>query len=887
MDYEDLLDAQYELEQRATTNGYDRFLKHEESAKANEGAYATLAASKIIRGCIPLVSKAISSWLEANSRLCGKGSGRGGGRPHTAYSTLNRFDPDALAYLSLQGVFQGVTFDYTLSKILTSLGQSLEAEVIAKELEDQRGLKTAKRIKEMVSKQGSARNRSKVFKKLTKDQEVSHEPWDQVLKVRMAEPLVNAVLESLSELFVKETVANGLRDKAVFIRLTEEGCKLMSELQESAAWMHPLHKPMVVKPRPWTSFDTGCYYDERAAHNVRLVRTVNPEHRKMVKEALKCGQMDYVLEAVNSIQEVPWSINKEVLRVLQWAWVNNLSIGKMPLRKLIDVQRLEPEVFEKLSASERKGYRIKLRDIREKNRGITADIKVMIGDLDTAQELSKYERFYLPHNLDFRGRVYPICHFSHQRADHIKALFQFADGKVLGTHGADWLGVHLANCGDFNKVSKRSFDERLAWVAANEPLILRIAGDPIGTVSGVPGDSGETTLRSSGWASADKPFSFLAACMDYAGWVHSDRADTYVSRLPIALDGSNSGLQHYSAALRSRNEAALVSLTPSDRPADLYQTIADAVKLEVEREAAEGSLIADICLKQGITRKLVKRNVMTFAYSSEQYGFGEQIREDTMRPLSDDMLTSKANAHPYAMFRLDSDTKEETDELDEGFRASVYLADKVWRAVTSTVTKATEGMEFFKKVAGLLASEDKPLAWVTPVGLPALHKYSKWDTKTVTVWMYDRSVPVIEALSKDRITDDGEGVLKRVEANIRVAPTTKIDKEKARSAVAPNVIHSMDGAHLMLTVLAAKGVRITDVCLIHDSFATHAGKTDAFFQIIREAFVEMYEGYCPFEEVLEYARGVLSPEGIAKLPPVPTKGDFELREVLEAPYAFA
>jgi len=75
--------------------------------------------------------------------------------------------------------------------------------------------------------------------------------------------------------------------------------------------------------------------------------------------------------------------------------------------------------------------------------------------------------------------------------------------------------------------------------------------------------------------------------------------------------------------------------------------------------------------------------------------------------------------------------------------------------------------------------------------------------------------------------------------------------------------------------------------LIHDSFGTHAGRTQEFFYVIREAFVSMYANYDPFEEVLEAAKAVLSDEGIKRLPKLPAKGTLDLDVILDAPYAFA
>src|SRR3546814_8524159 len=63
--------------------------------------------------------------------------------------------------------------------------------------------------------------------------------------------------------------------------------------------------------------------------------------------------------------------------------------------------------------------------------------------------------------------------------------------------------------------------------------------------------------------------------------------------------------------------------------------------------------------------------------------------------------------------------------------------------------------------------------------------------------------------------------------------------------------------------------------MIHDSFGTHAGNMTIFSRVIREAFVEIYEDYCPLKELDDYARTVLSEEGVEKLPPIPTKGDLD------------
>lgn len=49
---------------------------------------------------------------------------------------------------------------------------------------------------------------------------------------------------------------------------------------------------------------------------------------------------------------------------------------------------------------------------------------------------------WLPQNMDFRGRVYPVPpHFNHLSADLYRSLLMFAKGRSLGPNGLDWLKV--------------------------------------------------------------------------------------------------------------------------------------------------------------------------------------------------------------------------------------------------------------------------------------------------------------------------------------------------------------------------------------------------------------------------------------------------------------
>src|SRR3546814_16925389 len=84
-----------------------------------------------------------------------------------------------------------------------------------------------------------------------------------------------------------------------------------------------------------------------------------------------------------------------------------------------------------------------------------------------ARKFAPEDAVYFPHELDFRGRVYPIPVFgpSPQGSDFQKALIEFADGMPLGEEGRRWLLIHIANLFGVDKVP---FDDQIGRASCRE-----------------------------------------------------------------------------------------------------------------------------------------------------------------------------------------------------------------------------------------------------------------------------------------------------------------------------------------------------------------------------------------------------------------------------------
>jgi DNA-directed RNA polymerase len=865
-----LLDSQRDFEDASLTVGAKRYFEKQEKIAKREGFDRRDDVAKMIRGAVPILGAAIRKWTEdcANS---------GKGRKPSGYKAIALLDADKLAFITLARMFRELPKGGLVVNIITSIGFAVQAELEADALSEA-DPKAAKRIKTLTDRGATDATIEDTHRHLAAMADVDL-GWSMPTRAGVGQSLLGIALLALKGLFYQETQ----KSRQVVVQLTDEAVAEMHEMSEALAFARPPFQPMIVPPRPWTALHSGCYHDVRLSKLVPLVRTFSSEHKKLLKAAIADGSMQEVLDAVNAIQETRWAIDTRVLAMVNWCREEGLRPSKsFPASQLPEpVEKLSPDEWAAMDPAKRSALSRSRKAVKDIRAGAAVDGKVFAEDVGLAEFLSEHEAFYLPHSLDFRGRVYAVPHFNHQRSDHMKALFHFADAVPLGPDGGDWLMIHLANCGDFKtpdgrKASKAPFPDRIAWVRANELDILMCARDPEGTYDY--------------WSQADSPFCFLQACFEYDEWMRSNFSPDFHSTIAIAADGSCSGLQHYSAITRSAEEAHHVNLTPRDTVGDIYQVVADAAVPRLQDLAADplshDGRIASIILHNGFGRSEVKRNVMTYFYGSARFGMRDQHLEDTMRPIADKVSMGELSRHPYAILaeRENKETGEKSLMLDGGYSCAHRMANATFDAVVSVAPKADEAAGWIQSVAAVLAHESLSLIWRTQTGMPVVQRYSEYTSKQVEFWLYNRKLTVPN--SHDKLLDSGD-VLARVRVLVREAPTKRVEKKRMRSASSPNVIHSMDGAHLQRSVAMAHAEGIRHFAMIHDSFGTHAGNMAAFSRIIREAFISCYETYCPLEELDRYARSVLSDEGIEKLPPVPVKGDLDLNLVRESMYAFA
>jgi DNA-directed RNA polymerase len=167
-------------------------------------------------------------------------------------------------------------------------------------------------------------------------------------------------------------------------------------------------------------------------------------------------------------------------------------------------------------------------------------------------------------------------YLNHLGSDASRGCLLFAESRALGDHGLYWLKVHMANKWG-NSVDKLPFEERARFTES-------ILDDIV--------DSAQNPIHGRGrWRQAEDPFQFLAAAIDLTHALASPDARRYHSHVPVHMDGSCNGLQHYAALARDLHGGTAVNLVPAERPQDVYTGIAELVRKRVEQDAAGGAEI--------------------------------------------------------------------------------------------------------------------------------------------------------------------------------------------------------------------------------------------------------------------------------------------------------
>lgn len=691
----------------------------------------------------------------------------------------------------------------------------------------------------------------------------SMEPWDKTIGIQLCSILLELIINSSGFFDIHHsTNVKGVKDEQAIAIPTPWLLKTWEENNDKLMQKTHRNCPMVIPPIPWSTLNDGGYYGEQCGrHSLLRADALNSGggslnvYSKKYLRKFEETDISRVRESINIIQNVPWKINRTVYNALRDIILRGGEMAGVPRMEPYEQEKDLPEGYteEELKAHKKKKWEIYCKDVTRKSISLRA-----LSHFKTATKFLDFDNIYFPYNTDFRGRVYPISSFSPQSDDINKGLLVFSNAPpVTCEDDVKWLSIHGANVAGNDKCS---FEDRIQWVQDHEEQILRSAEDPMGY---------------HWWMQQDETsFQLLAFCVEYANLKeyqknHAGSSIGFVCSIPIAFDGTCSGLQHYSAILRDPIGGSAVNLIPSEKPNDIYRVVAEKVAEKVAHDCRYGTADEEVTKEykvkahngvpehmeektrmvtgtkslalqwstHGVNRSVTKSCVMTLAYGAGQFGFKDQIMKNV----------------------IDKNPEKFLDKTG----CALYMAKLIWDTVQDVVVKAMEGMKYLKKLSALVCKEGQIISWTTPLGLPIQQAYME---------------------------ESNERVQLRLGGSVRrwayITKTTgNIDKKRQVGAIAPNFIHSLDACHLQLTVLNAHKVGVNHFALIHDSFGCPLSQASTMFKVIRESFLELYTKHDVLAEFTQQLEGYI--EDDVDMPTIPDKGTLDLTSVLESTYMFA
>lgn len=812
---------QLQWEDNMATRGVERFRNQQALAAPTRG-HETSAGSRLLRSYVLTISDRLREYLD--------GKHPDGRRRNKFSKLLDTIDTDKVAMITLRGVISAVfNSGVALAGMCSQIGRQCEDELrLSKfQLEHKEYYDTL--IRDMERKRVSSySHKRRVLHAKGSDQGVLWKAWSDEEAFGVGALALSLLMEVCNLVEVTDMQdGRGIKKSSKKVVPTQACIDWITKHDDVVELTSPDRMPCLIPPADWTSVTDGGFWSPNLRERTPLIKSkaMTPARQLMYAEA----DMPGVLSAVNSMQNTAWTVNTRVQEVMTYVWKKNLGCGMprsepyefpdCPLSPTEISSELEEGSPAQLAFSEWKAVTRELYTL-EKER--VARNLALVRTMRLAREMSQHDEFWYVYQCDFRGRVYAAsAGLTPQGTDQSKSLIQFSKGEKLhDENGIKWFCVNGANKYGFDKAT---YADRVQWVYDHAEQIHRTAANP--------------TQERGWWSSADKPYQFLAWVFEASEMLKMDDPKEYVSRLPVGLDGSCNGLQHFSAMLSDEVGGSSVNLLPSDLPSDIYQDVADVcyAKLVARGTAGEAAALNWLrALGDSMSRKLPKTPVMTLPYGSTQ-----QACTASIYAYMQDNLEGKFDKNTY-------------------FKHAIYLNPLLWASIGEVVIAARSAMDWIQECSTILSKAKMPLKYYSPLGFPVLQASMKYKSKQIETQIGGR-------------------------LQIRISSyTDTLDSRKQRQGSSPNLVHHIDACHMMMVINSCTSDGITDFAMIHDDFGVPARHAEDLQRHIREQFVALYS----YHDVLTAFKEDHEAQGDVKLPPVPERGNLDIMEVIKSPFFF-
>lgn len=847
-----LIDEQIKIELESQNEGVARYMAQARELERRGEGGASKAAERLIAFWINPVSLYIRELQRQINR---------GDRvelPAEVTDIIVSLPPDRMAAAAMQVVVSQCLLHgrVTFASLSYRIGSAIIAELRLESLRYKREDEKDERIRKVQKRQFLRKTRRHVNaafinQNLKRDDESQrHKRRSRTIlgaqlywAIQTTAGLPNDDLESPFRLAFHHGKVSKKGKSVGMVEMDGEAIAIIERGHAARARLRPKYLPMIVPAYSWLLDPKTHEVVEGGYARIRTPFISRPTREQ--KDALKRGDLDLVFEGVGALGRTAWRVCGPMLDFQAEAFNRDWTEVGVPVRDPIP---LPPFPNGEIPGDSREERREQIRRNRELDPDKTLDWKMDAREVFNRNKENRSDRenfhrcnavatrfrdrkkVYLPHQLCSRGRAYPIPQYwNHHNSDTSRSLMEFGSEFEMTPDGLEWLKIHTANCFGIDKVS---YDARVDWVDGHLDDILASAQDPHANTWWTTGDK-KTRLQ------------FLQACMALAD---PHGAGT---RLPVQMDGTANGMQHYALLGRDPQAAVQVNVLPGPEPADLYSVVERATEERVNHDASrdwtfqhgmyrrmgeepvprvmDGRKVAELA-QEALCRNLVKQPVMTDVYGVTMVGARSQIFK---HEILDGMKIDKADR----------------------FMLSAYLARLVLGAIADVAPKVREIQAWLTMIADEYVKDGEPVRWTSPIGLPCVQSYRLPHTEDVQTIMQTVTLG---------FDDAGKPVRKK----------------KQKNAFAPNYIHSIDAAHMMMTAIACEREGIP-FGMVHDSYWTVPMHAARLAVILREQAVKLHERPLLLELHAETERNLKR-----SIKPPPEPGDLDISCLMGSKYFF-
>jgi len=417
----------------------------------------------------------------------------------------------------------------------------------------------------------------------------------------------------------------------------------------------------------------------------------------------------------------------------------------------------------------------------------------------------------LPVRLDYRGRLYCIVEYlNYQNIELAKSLLEFSVGEkvylnkssAFGNDAINYLKIFGANCYG-NKLDKKSFNDRIAWVEDNSENIINFR-------NGVLLNKAENKLL------------FLSFCFEFNKYIQAlnHKEEFFITNLPIQLDAAVNGFQPLTLLVDDVSLSKELNLENSswkDMPKDFYTFVGYKVKEffinKLNDPEANLSLSDEVKASYrklsllNMFRNLIKQAIMTMPYNASALNIVDSMKESFEKlpnpdynyksfPTKLDIYQKSKDSAGSSTVVTDNKKKETLKLPAKGLADWVYvyrlksdpsiifteldfqiLRKALNNAIYIDYPKLSALLDYLKTIADISKKLKIPIPWILPTGLVVQQQFYATEKLKVKPFIYTKNMLNLTTINKNKYND-----------------------RKQKVALMPNLVHSLDAASLCIVI---------------------------------------------------------------------------------------